>query len=109
MKSQVAEQREKLYREFGNFLTMQHGPGNGSIRMIRLTTLLCDVKVGLNNGFKINTTNFQMYTTAYEDTYSLLGIFLPADRYAFWSNKPNVSDSQLINLAFAPIDLAQQI
>ncbi|KAI6175814.1 hypothetical protein M3Y97_00730400 [Aphelenchoides bicaudatus] len=92
MKEYAEQQRQKLYKEFGYYLSMIHGFGTATTRMIRLMTLLCDVK---------------MYTTAYEDTYSLLGIFLPEDRDAFWCNKPHVSDAQLTKLAFASNDSAQ--
>lgn len=51
MKQIAVEQREKLYKEFGYYLAKQHGFANANVRMIRLLTLLCDVK---------------MYTTAYE-------------------------------------------
>ncbi|KAI6192475.1 hypothetical protein M3Y99_01931700 [Aphelenchoides fujianensis] len=85
MKQYAATQREQLYAELGAYLTCQ----STSVRLVRLLSLLCDVKC---------------YTTAYEDTYSLLGLFLPAEREAFWSNKPHVNDSQLAVLAYPPND-----
>ncbi|KAI6192815.1 hypothetical protein M3Y99_01917400 [Aphelenchoides fujianensis] len=89
MKQYAATQREQLYAELGTYLTYQYGTQATSVRLVRLLSLLCDVKC---------------YTTAYEDTYSLLGLFLPAEREAFWSNKPHVNDSQLAVLAYPPND-----
>ncbi|KAI6214262.1 hypothetical protein M3Y94_00246700 [Aphelenchoides besseyi] len=83
MKDFVAAQREQLYSEFGYYLSLQYGAQAASVRLIRLVTLLCDVKC---------------YTTAYEDTFSLLGVLVPTDRNAFWSHKPHISDTQLENL-----------
>ncbi|KAI6187298.1 hypothetical protein M3Y98_00227500 [Aphelenchoides besseyi] len=83
MKTFVAAQREQLYSEFGYYLSLQCGAQAASVRLIRLLTLLCDVRC---------------YTTAYEDTFSLLGVLVPPDRNAFWSHKPHISDAQLQNL-----------
>jgi hypothetical protein len=45
MKEHAAQQREQLYKEFGYYLSMQLGFGAASVRMVRLMTLLCDVKM----------------------------------------------------------------
>ncbi|CAD5220534.1 unnamed protein product [Bursaphelenchus okinawaensis] len=81
---EAANARDTLYLEFHRHLVKTHGEAHGPIRNARLMSLMYDIK---------------SYCATYEESFSLMGVFLPVDRDCFWMSKPQISDSQLMNLA----------
>ncbi|KAI6207046.1 hypothetical protein M3Y94_00985000 [Aphelenchoides besseyi] len=88
----VSIYRENLYNEFNSYLIDKHKSFlTAASRMMRLTALIYEVKT---------------LSVTQEDCYTILNIFLPENRQAFWQIKPSVPQSNIENLAFATNDLS---
>ncbi|KAI6181161.1 hypothetical protein M3Y98_00799100 [Aphelenchoides besseyi] len=87
----VMTYRDNLYNEFNSYLIDKHKSILvAASRMMRLTALIYEVKT---------------LSVTQEDCYTILNIFLPENRQAFWLIKPSVPQSNIENLAFATNDL----